>query len=101
METLTQMKCVACRRDAPTVTDAEINELHPHVSDWEIETRLFSRRLQAIALDALERLPPQPETRSCFPRRAAAISICTTSAPAPGNPHSGRRGSSPCGDRTT
>jgi 4a-hydroxytetrahydrobiopterin dehydratase len=24
METLTQMKCVACRKDAPTVTDAEI-----------------------------------------------------------------------------
>ena len=35
METLTQMKCVACRKDAPTVTDAEINEFHPQVSDWE------------------------------------------------------------------
>jgi 4a-hydroxytetrahydrobiopterin dehydratase len=36
METLTQMKCVACRTDAPTVTDAEINEFHPQVSGWEI-----------------------------------------------------------------
>ena len=26
METLTQLKCVACRKDAPTVTDAEIAE---------------------------------------------------------------------------
>jgi 4a-hydroxytetrahydrobiopterin dehydratase len=45
METLTQMKCVACRRDAPTVTDAEINEFHPHVSDWEI-----------VELDGIKRL---------------------------------------------
>ena len=30
METLTQMmKCVACRKDEPTVTDAEIAEFHP------------------------------------------------------------------------
>ena len=29
METLTQMKCVACRKDAPTVTDAEIAEVFP------------------------------------------------------------------------
>ena len=32
METLTQMKCVACRKDAPTVTDAEIAEFQPQVS---------------------------------------------------------------------
>jgi 4a-hydroxytetrahydrobiopterin dehydratase len=36
METLTRMKCVACSRDAPTVTDVEIAELHPQISDWEI-----------------------------------------------------------------
>jgi 4a-hydroxytetrahydrobiopterin dehydratase len=36
METLAAMKCVACRRDAPTVTEAEIAELHPHVRDWEL-----------------------------------------------------------------
>jgi 4a-hydroxytetrahydrobiopterin dehydratase len=33
---LTQEKCVACRRDAPTVTDAEIAELQPQVRDWEL-----------------------------------------------------------------
>ena len=36
METLTQMRCVACRKDAPTVTDAEIAEFHRQVSDWDI-----------------------------------------------------------------
>ena len=30
------MRCVACRRDAPTVTAAEIAELHPQIPDWEI-----------------------------------------------------------------
>jgi 4a-hydroxytetrahydrobiopterin dehydratase len=45
METLTQMKCVACRRDAPTVTDAEIAEFRPQVSDWEL-----------VELDGIKRL---------------------------------------------
>ncbi len=35
-EPLTQMKCVACRKDAPTVTDAEAAELHRQVPDWEL-----------------------------------------------------------------
>ncbi len=33
---LARERCVACRRDAPTVTDAEIAELHPQVPDWEL-----------------------------------------------------------------
>ena len=45
METLTQMQCVACRKDAPTVTDAEIAELHPQVSNWDI-----------VELDGIKRL---------------------------------------------
>src|SRR5437870_3362563 len=36
METLTQMRCVACRKDAPTLTDAEITGLRAQVSDWDI-----------------------------------------------------------------
>jgi 4a-hydroxytetrahydrobiopterin dehydratase len=36
METLTQMKCVACRKGEPIVTDAEIAEFIPQVSDWEL-----------------------------------------------------------------
>ena len=45
METLTQMTCVACRKDAPTVTDAKIAEFHRQVSDWEI-----------VELDGIKRL---------------------------------------------
>ncbi|HWQ23426.1 MAG TPA: 4a-hydroxytetrahydrobiopterin dehydratase [Gaiellaceae bacterium] len=33
---LASERCVACRRDAPTVTEAEIAELHPQVPDWEL-----------------------------------------------------------------
>ena len=36
MSSLAESKCVACRRDAPTVTDAEIEELHPQVAEWEV-----------------------------------------------------------------
>jgi 4a-hydroxytetrahydrobiopterin dehydratase len=36
MEKLTEMHCVACRRDAPTVTDAELAELQPQVPEWEL-----------------------------------------------------------------
>ena len=35
-EALTAEKCVACRRDAPTVTDAEVAELHPQIPEWEL-----------------------------------------------------------------
>jgi len=30
------MKCVACRKGEPTVTNAEITELHPQVPEWQI-----------------------------------------------------------------
>jgi len=36
MERLTQMKCVACRRDAPTVTDDEIAEFQPQIPEWDL-----------------------------------------------------------------
>jgi len=45
MEKLTQMKCVACRTDARTVTDAEVATLHRQVADWDI-----------IELDGIKRL---------------------------------------------
>jgi 4a-hydroxytetrahydrobiopterin dehydratase len=46
METLTQMKCVACSKDVPTVTDAEIAEFQPQVSDWELVELDGIKRLQ-------------------------------------------------------
>ena len=36
MERLSDEKCVACRRDAPRVTDDELAELRPRVPDWEL-----------------------------------------------------------------
>ena len=34
--TLYSQKCVACRRDSPTVTDEEIVELHLEVANWDL-----------------------------------------------------------------
>jgi 4a-hydroxytetrahydrobiopterin dehydratase len=38
METsaLTGMRCVACRKGEPTLTEAEIAAIHPQVPDWEV-----------------------------------------------------------------
>ena len=33
---LAQERCVACRRDAPTVTPREVAELRPQVPRWEL-----------------------------------------------------------------
>jgi 4a-hydroxytetrahydrobiopterin dehydratase len=39
-------KCVACRRDSPTVTDTEIAGLHSQVPDWELVEEDGIRRLR-------------------------------------------------------
>ncbi|MFW6195263.1 MAG: 4a-hydroxytetrahydrobiopterin dehydratase [Chloroflexota bacterium] len=36
MTGLTAEKCVACRRDSPSVTEEEIAGLHPQIPEWEI-----------------------------------------------------------------
>jgi len=48
MDTLTQMKCVACRKGEPTVTDAEIAELHPQIPEWQIVEREGIKRLERV-----------------------------------------------------
>jgi 4a-hydroxytetrahydrobiopterin dehydratase len=48
MDSLVEMKCVACRKGAPTVTDAEIAELHPQVADWQIVEREGVKRLELV-----------------------------------------------------
>ena len=40
------MTCVACRADAPKVTDEEIEELRPQVPDWELVEVDRIRRLR-------------------------------------------------------
>ena len=42
------MRCVACRRDAPTVTDAEIAELQPQVPGWEITEEEGIKKLSRV-----------------------------------------------------
>ncbi len=46
MEDLVQMKCVACRSDAPTVTSEEILEFQPQVPQWEIMEKDGIKRLE-------------------------------------------------------
>ena len=48
MAQLTDMKCVACRKGAPTVTDAEIAELKPQIPDWQIVEREGMKRLERV-----------------------------------------------------
>ena len=48
METLTQMRCVACRRDAPTLTDAEIADIHRQVPDWDVDELDGIKRLRRV-----------------------------------------------------
>src|SRR5512135_3233969 len=47
-EQLARMTSVACRSDAPTVTDTEIEELRPQVPDWELIEVDGIRRLRRV-----------------------------------------------------
>ena len=46
MEALSQLKCTACRKGEPTVTEAEVAELHPQVPAWQVIEREGIRRLE-------------------------------------------------------
>ncbi len=60
MNTLTSLQCVACRRDAPHATAAEIAEFLPQIPAWQI-----------VEVDAIPRL-----TRVfSFPDFAAALAF--------------------------
>jgi 4a-hydroxytetrahydrobiopterin dehydratase len=48
MATLTEMHCVACRKDSPTVTDEEIAELKPQVPEWELVAPDGIKRLRRV-----------------------------------------------------
>ena len=48
MASLADSTCVACRRDAPTVSDAEISELHPQVADWKLFEDDGVKKLQRV-----------------------------------------------------
>ena len=48
MLSLSAETCVACRRDAPTVTDAEAEELHREVPEWELVELEGIKRLRRV-----------------------------------------------------
>jgi 4a-hydroxytetrahydrobiopterin dehydratase len=47
-EPLAHEKCVACRRDAPTVTDFEIAELQPQIPEWDLIEEDGIKRLRRV-----------------------------------------------------
>jgi len=48
MENLNQMRCAACRRDAPPVTAEEIARLQPQIPDWRLLERDGIPRLERV-----------------------------------------------------
>lgn len=48
MSALTTERCVACRRDSPRVSEAEIAELEREVSGWQLVERDGIARLERI-----------------------------------------------------
>jgi 4a-hydroxytetrahydrobiopterin dehydratase len=48
METLTRMRCTACRPGEPTATEAEVAAFHPQVAEWHIIERQDIKRLERL-----------------------------------------------------
>jgi 4a-hydroxytetrahydrobiopterin dehydratase len=48
MTNLVQMKCVACRAGEPTATDAETEDLLPHLPQWQIREVDGMKRLEKV-----------------------------------------------------
>ncbi len=48
MATLAGMKCEACRRGAPTVTEEEMAEYRREVPEWEVAEREGIKRLERV-----------------------------------------------------
>jgi 4a-hydroxytetrahydrobiopterin dehydratase len=75
MERLTQQTCVACRRDAPQVTEAEIAAFRPQIPDWELVEldgimrlrRVFSADDFAGALELTTRIGELAEAEGHHP----------------------------------
>jgi 4a-hydroxytetrahydrobiopterin dehydratase len=45
---LSEMRCTACRGDEPTLTDAEIAQMHPQVPEWQVVQREGIKRLERV-----------------------------------------------------
>jgi 4a-hydroxytetrahydrobiopterin dehydratase len=72
---LTGMRCVACRKGEPTLSDAEIAAIHPQISEWEVLEidgvkrlrRVFSFRDFAQALGFTDRVGALAEDEGHHP----------------------------------
>ena len=75
MTNLASGKCVACRGTEPTLTDAEITELHPQIAGWQIKEVDGVKRLERVfkvknfleALDFTNKLGAIAEEESHHP----------------------------------
>jgi 4a-hydroxytetrahydrobiopterin dehydratase len=48
MTDLHETKCVACRAGEPTLTDGEINMLHPQIPEWQVKEVDGVKRLERV-----------------------------------------------------
>ena len=48
MSDLRHMKCVACRQGEPTLTDNEIEMLHPQIPEWQVKEVDGVKRLERV-----------------------------------------------------
>jgi 4a-hydroxytetrahydrobiopterin dehydratase len=48
MTNLSSFKCIACRGGEPTLTNAEIADLHPQVPEWQIKEVDGVKRLERV-----------------------------------------------------
>ena len=48
MSLLYEAKCAACRSDSPSVTDRDIEQLHPQVAEWSLIVENEIKKLQRI-----------------------------------------------------
>ena len=48
MADLSQMKCVACRKGEPTLTESEISQYMPQVPGWQIREVSGEKRLERV-----------------------------------------------------
>lgn len=75
MEALKEMKCEACRRGSPTVTEDEMQRLLPEIPHWEVEeedgvprlVRLFAFSDFAAALNFTNRIGALAEKEAHHP----------------------------------
>ena len=75
MEALAASSCVACRADAPRVSEDEVAELHPQVPEWRLHdvdgvprlTRVFTFSNFAEALDFTRRVGEVAEAEGHHP----------------------------------